>query len=113
MIRAMVILQFVILAAILSFGYWRMRRVGRSTYLGDCLIFGLLTLEILTFAIYGEALTGEDWNQWRGYFPGGLIVLTVLTFDLLYAFVVAIIVIAHKLTRGQKKGSQNNSPKPN
>ena len=30
--RAIAILQLVMLAAILSFGYWRKRRAGRSTY---------------------------------------------------------------------------------
>jgi hypothetical protein len=55
MIRAIANLQLVMLAAILSFGYWRKRHAGRSTYLDTCLVFFLLILDMTAFAVLRPA----------------------------------------------------------
>ncbi|HXC35058.1 MAG TPA: hypothetical protein VNV43_04235 [Candidatus Acidoferrales bacterium] len=103
MIRAFAIFQIVVLVAIIAFAVWRKSRAGRSTYFDTCLIWILLTLDILDFALYGNSLTGEEVKQWRGYFPDGTHVLFFSVLTLLYALVIGpIIELAHKL--GRKSG---------
>jgi uncharacterized sodium:solute symporter family permease YidK len=103
MIRAIAILQLVMLAAILSFGYWRKRRAGRSTYLDTCLVFLLLIFDMTAFALYGDSLDGDDAKQWRGYFPDGQLVLPFVLFGVLYAVVIGpIIAVWRPLLRPDK-----------
>jgi hypothetical protein len=105
MIRAIAILQLVMLAAILSFGYWRKHRAGRSTYWDTCLVCFLLIVDMTAFAIYGDSLDGDDAKQWRGYFPDGQFVLPFVLFGLLYALVIGpIIAVWRPLIHPDKKG---------
>ena len=104
MIRVIAILQLVMLVAILSFGYWRKRRAGRSTYLDTCLVFLLLILDMTAFAIYGNSLDSDDAKQWRGFFPDGQFVGLFVLFGLLYAVVIGpIIAVWRPLIQPDKK----------
>lgn len=109
MIRAIAILQIPMLAAIIAFGYWRRLRAGRFTYLGTCLIWFLLILDVLAFSLYSMSLPHPERDQWANWFPDGTHVLFLLFAGIVYAFVIGpITALVRRRRRGEKNKPQND-----
>jgi hypothetical protein len=88
MIRAMFIMQFVLLAMIMGFAVWRKRRAGRYTYLDSCLLCLLLFLHLSVFAYFGTSLDRKEAEQWGNYFPDGTHAFLMLFIGVFYALVL-------------------------
>ena len=88
MIRAMFIMQLVVLALIIGFVVWHKHRTGRYTYLDTCLLALLLFLHVSVFAYFGSSLDREEYEQWGNYFPVGTLAFFMLLTGVFYALVL-------------------------